>query len=320
MIRTAHTLADYERLIDAETWDFIRKTEGWYPPETASFSITEQRRVYDLMCAAFDRPYPAGVTSRDAAVAGVPCRHYSQGDDGGPTVIYFHGGGFVVGGLHSHDAICADICGKTGLPLVAVDYRLSPEHLHPAAFEDALTVVRAVAASRGGRIVLAGDSAGGNLAAAVAQAARGETLGIIGQVLIYPGLGGDLTTGSYASHAAAPMLTRADVEYYAGVRFPGGVDPPTPDPTARPLDDPDFTFLPPTVCITAECDPLADDGRTYVHRIVQAGGKAALYEERGLVHGYLRARHSVGRARVSFARICSAIAGLGAGEWPVLPE
>jgi acetyl esterase len=313
-------LPDYAALVDAETWAFIRATESWYPPEAAGCSIAEQRSLYDRMCAAFDAPYPAGVAAADAPVAGVPCRHYAAGGTGAATLIYFHGGGFVVGGLHSHDAICAEICGATGLALVAVDYRLAPEHLHPAAFEDARAVVRAVAKGGAGRIVLAGDSAGANLAAAVAHATRGEPIPLAGQVLIYPGLGGDRTTGSYLRHAHAPMLTLSDVEFYAGIRYPGGVDPGRPDPAASPLDDPDCRGLPPTVCITAECDPLADDGRTYVHRIVAAGGRAALHEERGLVHGYLRARHGVTRARASFARICSAIAGLAAGEWPVLPE
>jgi acetyl esterase len=311
---------DYARLIDAETWAFIRATEGWYPPETASYSIADQRAVYDRMCAAYDAPYPSGVTATDRPVAGVPCRHYTAGGPAAATVIYVHGGGFVVGGLHSHDAVCADICGATGLPVIAVDYRLSPEHLHPAAFEDALAVVRAVAAGGASRIVLAGDSAGGNLAAAVAHATRGEDLGLVGQVLIYPGLGGDRTAGSYLRHAHAPMLTLADVEFYAGIRFPGGIDPMTPDATAGALDDTDYAGLPATVCITAECDPLADDGRAYVHRITLAGGRAVLHEEHGLVHGYLRARHSVARARVSFARICGAISALAAGEWPVLPE
>lgn len=310
---------DPDHNIDAETWAFIRETDRWYPPETAGFTIAEQRAVYDRMCRAFDAPYPDGVTARDHPIAGVPCRDYATAGSDRATVIYFHGGGFVVGGLHSHDAICAEIAGATGFRVVSVDYRLSPEHLHPAAFDDARAVTRALAAEGRG-IVLAGDSAGGNLAAAVAQATRGAGLPILGQVLVYPGLGGDRSTGSYLTHAHAPMLSLADVEFYAGIRHAGGVAPVPADPTASPLADGDLSGLPPTVCITAECDPLTDDGRGYVHRIAAAGGHAALHEERGLVHGYLRARHSVGRARASFARITAAISRLGAGEWPALQD
>lgn len=310
--------ADYQRLIDAETWAFIRATEDWYPPETASYSIQRQREVYDRMCQAFDRPYPDGVTAQDRPIGGVPCRIYLPVAAAERTAIYFHGGGFVVGGLHSHDAICAEICAATGFKVVSVDYRLAPEHLHPAAFQDAVTVVR-VLAGEGHPLVLVGDSAGANLAAATCHALRGQSVDIAGQCLIYPGLGGDTDAGSYLRHAEAPMLTRQDVLFYAGIRHPGGIAPAKADPTARPLKDTDFAGLPPTLVVSAECDPLADDGRIYVERLVQAGGRALLVEEAGLVHGYLRARHSVTRARTSFARICAGIARLGQGLWPVLP-
>jgi acetyl esterase len=299
---------DYQTLIDAPTWAFIRESEGWYPPEAAGFSIAEQRAVYDRMCRAFDAPYPPGVTARDEMVAGVPCRRYAPPKTGAATVIYFHGGGFVVGGLHSHDAICADICGATGLTVVSVDYRLSPDHLHPAAYEDA----RAVTGALAGPLVLAGDSAGGNLAAAVAHGARGEDLGISGVALIYPGLGGDRTRGSYVTHAHAPMLTAGDVEFYAGIRFPGGAAPRHEDPSASPLKDRDFRGLPPVWASAAECDPLADDAVDYAARIVAAGGAARAVVEPGLVHGWLRARHRVPRAAEAFARVAEAIAALAA--------
>jgi acetyl esterase len=306
---------DYRHRIDAETWAFIEETERWYPPDTATLGIAEQRAIYDRMCAAFVRAHPPGVTFADRLVGGVACRIYSPARDPVATVIYLHGGGFVVGGLASHDAICAEIAASTGFEVISADYRLSPEHLHPAAFEDTVTVVKA--ASRFARpLVLAGDSAGGNLAAAAAQALRGRDLGIIGQCLIYPGLGGDDGCGSYILHAAAPMLTRDDVLIYAGIRFPDGVAPQRADPTASPLTATDFSGLPPTLVLTAGCDPLADDGRVYVGRITAAKGRALLVEEAGLVHGYLRARHSVGRARASFARITTGIRRLGLGQWP----
>lgn len=308
---------DYQKLIDAETWAFIRDSESWYPPDTAEAPIARQREIYDAMCRAFHRGYPAGITATDAPVAGVRCRHYRKAGVGeaAATVLYLHGGGFVVGGLESHDDVCAEICDATGFRVIAADYRLTPEHRHPAAFDDSLAVAHAVGASHPGPLILAGDSAGGNLAAAVVHRARTTGPAIAGAVLIYPGLGGDLDRGSYLTHAEAPMLTRADVLFYNSVRYADGKVPAN-DPTAQPLSDPDFAGLPPTILFAAECDPLADDCATYAAHVTAAGGRAFALTEAGMVHGYLRARKTVGRARASFARITDAIGCLGRGGWP----
>lgn len=295
---------DYQSLIDVPTWAFINRTNACYPADTASQSVADQRKVYDAMCRSFHHGYPPGITAHDTAIAGVPCRRYPGAQ---PTVIYLHGGGFVVGGLHSHDDICAEICARTGLCVVSVNYRLAPEHKHPAAFDDALTVTRAVAAL--GAYLLVGDSAGGALAASVAHAIR-HTTPALGLVLIYAGLGGTSDQGSYQTHANAPMLTRRDVLYYAQVRHPAGKLP-SDDPTANALHDADFAGLPPTVAFSAECDPLSDDGRDYCAHINAAGGQATWHLEPGLVHGYLRARHMVPRAARSFDTIITAISTLG---------
>ncbi len=293
------TLPEYQRLIDAETWAFIRQTEAAYPPDTAALSIADQRHIYDTMCQGFHNGHPPGVTAQDEDVAGVRCRRY-QGR--APAVIYFHGGGFVVGGLESHDDVCAEICAATGLSVLAVDYRLCPEHPHPAAFEDCLAVARATP----GPILLAGDSAGGALAAAVAAALSDPR--VLGQVLIYPGLGG--RGASYQRHAQAPMLTADDVAFYARIR---GAD--RNDPTAAPLMASDFSGLPPTLALAAECDPLADDAAAYAARITAAGGKAVAITDLGLVHGHLRARHTVARARASFARVTDTLSAMAKGQW-----
>jgi acetyl esterase len=303
------TPVDYQSLIDAPTWAFIEATNASYPPDTATLSIADQRAIYDRMCRVFFQGYPAGVAARDEAVAGVPCRVYPGA---APVVVYLHGGGYVVGGLHSHDDVCAEIRARTGLTVVAVDYRLSPENLHPAAFDDACAVVAELGGK--GPVVLAGDSAGGNLAAAAAHALRGRGVSILGQVLIYPGLGGDVNTGSSLTHAHAPMLSRDDVLFYKDIRHGG--PPPEDDPTVYPLRDPDFTGLPPTLAIGAQCDPLADDARDYASKIRAAGGRAHWVEEAGLVHGYLRARASVPRAAASFTRIVDAISAFAKGQWP----
>ncbi len=304
---------DYERLIDEETWAFIRRTAESYPDDAVDLSIADQRNVYDAMCRDFRQPRPAGVETEDRHAEGVPVRIYTAGDPT-RTVVYLHGGGFVVGGLDSHDDVCAEICAQTGYRIVAVDYRLCPEHVHPAQFQDAWTAVQWAASEFGDPLVLAGDSAGGNLVAAVSHHARGRLDGILGQVLIYPGLGGDRSEGSYIEHAHAPLLTLEDIVFYEKVRCGG--TPPQSDPTYAPLQDTDFAGLPPTVIVTADCDPLRDDGPDYCARIKKAGGKAHCINEAGLVHGYLRARSSVKRAADSFERISIAIEALGQQIWP----
>lgn len=314
------TPPDYETLLDDQTRAFIRDTESWYPADATGQTVEEQRAVYDRMCRAFHRGYPKGVTARDAAMGGVPCRVY-DGPDAAATVVYFHGGGFVVGGLDSHDDVCAEICAATGCRVVSVDYRLAPEHRHPAAYDDACAATRACAEAFGRPLVLAGDSAGGNLAAAVSETLKGSTGTVAGQVLIYPGLGGDPNRGSYLVHANAPMLTRDDVLYYGAIRRPEGTsdaatpaDTPDDGPEAAPLWAASFAGLPPTVAFSAECDPLADDARAYCSLIQAEGGTARWVLEKGLVHGYLRGRATVDRARDSFARITAAIAALARGE------
>ncbi|MCZ8543564.1 alpha/beta hydrolase [Mesorhizobium qingshengii] len=310
-------MTDYKTLIDAETWAFIERTNSYYPPDTIDYTIAQQREIYDRMCREFFAGYPQGVTAETAAIAtpthDIPVRIYRSARQAPVTVLYFHGGGFILGGLDSHDDVCAELCARTGYEVVSVDYRLAPEHLHPAAFDDVMNAFEWAATTRNHPILLCGDSAGGNLAVAVSHATRGHPRKPVGQVLIYPGLGGDRSKGSYLRHAEAPMLTMRDLEFYKHIRT-GGQDR-SGDATLAPLADTDFSNLPPTVLVTAECDPLSSDGETYRDRIVAAGGRATWFEEPGLVHGYLRARHTVGRARASFTRIVDAVADLGKGAW-----
>ena len=306
-------MADYQKLIDPEIWAFIEKTASFYPPETATFGIADQRRIYNDMCARFWAKHPEGVNTTDREFGGVPCRHYTRGG-GDAVVMYYHGGGFVVGGLHSHDDVCAEICHATGLDVVSVDYRLAPEHKHPAMFDDAMAATRAVFVELGKPLVLCGDSAGGNLAACVAHMARGSELAIKGQVLIYPGLGGDIEKGSYIEHANAPMLTLEDIVIYRDARLTG--PEPVGDARYAPLQDSTFAGLPPTVINTAQCDPLSDDGIAYEAALKGAGVPVHRVDEAGLVHGHLRARHMSARSSASFGRITAAVSALAAGDWP----
>ncbi|MBN8291544.1 alpha/beta hydrolase [Rhodobacter sp. NTK016B] len=290
------TLTDYAWL-PPEIRDFIARTEAAYPPDAVNFSISEQRAFYDKLCADFDQPHPPGLTTEDLTIADIPCRRYTPTwPKGGVTGIYFHGGGFVVGGLESHDAIVAELAERAGLTMIAVDYRLVPEHRHPAAYLDCLAVVDAVPGPK----VLAGDSAGGTLAASISAARPG----LAGQVLIYPGLGGE-GLPSFTRHAKAPMLSADECRYYETVRYDGPV--PVGDVTARPLDAEEYGDLPSTAIFTAEADPLASGGVEYAARLAEAGVDVSLIEEPGMVHGYLRARHMSPGAAQSFVRIAGAL-------------
>lgn len=165
---------------------FISETEQFYPPDAVNLSIAEQRACYDAMCANFLKPYPDRISAEDFTVSGVPVRRYTPlAPRPGVLIVYAHGGGFVVGGLESHDDVCAEISAYAQCEVVAVDYRMAPEHQFPAAVDDCWTVYT-WAAERAGRVVLAGDSAGAKLSATIAIKARDEGVRhVAGQVLIY---------------------------------------------------------------------------------------------------------------------------------------
>lgn len=310
---STHDPKDYSWL-PADILAFIAKTDAAYPPDAVNFTIQEQRKFYNKLCAAFDPPHPKGLRTQNELIAGVPCRRYiPTAPRAGVTALYFHGGGFVVGGLHSHDAICAELSEGAQVTLIAVDYRLVPEHKHPAAYDDCLAVARAI---EGPKIVV-GDSAGANLAACVAATyghSEGQTGApdadqitdeIVGQILIYGGFGRDITLPSFTRHAFAPGLTLADIEYYGDQRFAEGK--PSHDVTAVPMDAEDFSVFPPTAIFSAECDPLASESVEFAARLAEAGVPVEFTEEPGLIHGYLRARTMSDGARRSFAAITKAL-------------
>jgi acetyl esterase len=304
-------MADYGLLLDDEVRAYIARGAEFYPPHAVDLDIAQQRAVYDDMCAAFHAGRPEGVEVWDEPYGGVPCRRYEAGKTD-VTVIYYHGGGFVVGGLHSHDDVCAELCARVRVRVISVDYGLAPETVFPGCYNDTKAAFDAIALAYPQTLLSAGDSAGGNLAAAVTHHARGQ---IAGQILIYPGLGGDPTKGSYIEHANAPELTTKDMLFYQTVRT-GGTPPPTDDPRYAPLQDTDFAGLPPTVIITAECDPLASDGESYRNAILKAGGQAVWFNEAGLVHGCLRARGMSARGAAFFDRVANAVDALAKGSWP----
>lgn len=304
---------DYKSLIDEQMWAFINKTNGFFPDNASSLPIADQRALYNKMCIAFTRQ-PTRPIQRDDYLLServVPVRQYSieSNNDSQAIVVYYHGGGFVVGDLNSHDDVCADICAHTGFTVIACDYRLAPEFKHPEAFDDAYAVFEALTNKTSKPILLVGDSAGATLAAGVSSKARDNAKHVAAQVLIYPYLGGPTDSGSGVTHAQAPMLSTRDIKYYDLMRLDPS-RPPLEDKTFAPLVDTDFSNLPPTVIFAAQYDPLCDDGVTYAKQIQQAGGQAHCTIEPGLVHGYLRARHTSAVAKESFKRMLLAIESL----------
>lgn len=286
---------------------FHKRCEDFYPADAVDASIEQQRAWYDALCAAFDAPSPEGLVRQDETVAGhISIRRYRPAKIATQTrVFYIHGGGFVVGSLESHDAICAEIAHAARAELVAIDYRLAPEHVWPAAFEDCFDVLQWLRAD-GRSIVVAGDSAGGNLAAGIVLKAKAEGLdGIIGQVLIYPGLGGDLVSGSYAEMANAPGLSTADVAYYRDV-----FRAPSDSTFAYPLLADDLSGLPPAYITSAHFDPLRDDAALYAQRLIGAGVNVVYRDEPQMIHAWLRARHMSEGAREGFLHLCRGVSGL----------
>ena len=309
-MKLTETMADdlerkYAHLEDPGIRDFLIAGERFYPPDAVNFTMDEQRAFYDRYCAHFRKPRPGNVGAEDVAYGGVPCRHYRLKDaPGAPTMIYLHGGGFVVGGLDSHDDVTAEICAAAKIDVIAVDYRLAPEHPFPAAFEDGWAVLQAVA-TRTPDLIIGGDSAGGNLAAALCLKAR-DAGGPKpkGQVLIYPGLGGDMSRGSYVTQANAPGLSTRDVIYYRDTYRGRG------SKYAEPLRETDFNGLPPAFLVAAALDPLHDDCFDYAARLKAHGVAVQIRDEPLLVHAFLRARNMSVPARKSFDAITAACAAL----------
>ena len=307
----------YDTLLDDEVKEYINIVDASYPPDAIGADIEQQRKLYDQMCQKWAVGYPDGVTSTDSTIESedgyqVPVRIYKNQDANSNLrahVVYYHGGGFVVGGLHSHDDVCAEICKRTGFGVTAVDYRLAPEYGWPQDFQDALAAFMHVSKQFGGDVVVAGDSAGGTLAAAVSHSTKTKKCKPKKQVLIYPAVGTSLTDKSFVEHADAPALTTKDTEFYLNIR--GGAEQNKNNPEYAPISDTDLRGLPATTIITAECDPLRDQGEQYYKKTKEfLGDDAEWFDETGLVHGFLRARHTSSKAQKAFDRIINAIASV----------
>lgn len=307
---------------DQEVLAFIEATERLYPAGAIGLSVQENRDHYDRLTDAFRGSCPAEVAVDDRRLsAAEPARelaarryrHVTARCFPDVTFLYLHGGGFLLGGLDSHDDVCADLCARTGLDVAALDYRLAPEHPFPAALDDTEAAHRSLLAE-GSRVIVGGDSAGGNLAAALClRAAARNFARPIGQLLIYPALGGDPDQGSYLEHAAAPLLSREDcIAYFAAYGGEAACGAGAP-PEIAPLNVQSFEGLPPAAVFSADIDPLRDDAARYAECLRAAGVEASYRNEPELVHGYLRARHASRRAAAGFDAICRAALWLAGG-------
>lgn len=230
----------------------------------------------------------------DRTVEGVPVRIYwpPAPAENPPVLLFFHGGGWVVGDLDTYDGTAREHAVGLDAVVVSVDYRLAPEHPYPAAVEDVWAVTRWVAAHAGeldadaARIAVAGDSAGGNLAAVVAQLARDAGLELRAQLLWYPATTWDTRLPSFTENADAPILDRGSVAGFSTL-YAGDIDLSDPPATLVPARAASLAGLAPAYIAVAGYDPLRDDGIRYAELLAAAGVPAQVHNADTLVHGYL---------------------------------
>jgi acetyl esterase len=299
-----------------------RVGQASYPP-IRTVAPVEGRRIYRAICRALQPPAPDVGAVSDLSFPGpggpVALRLYrprlqtaeaaataaaaamepeaAAGAAGGapdaplPAVVFFHGGGFTIWDLETHDVPCRRLAHLARCAVLAVDYRLAPEHRFPAAFDDGVAAVRWIAAHAAElgldpeRIAVAGDSAGGNLAAGAALALRGEHPRIVLQVLIYPCLDMRGALPSHQEFARGYLLEREDTLWFAGNYLRDNSD--ALDWRASPLLAEDHGGLPPAYIFTAGFDPLRDEGAAYAERLGAAGVRVTYECFEGMIHGFI---------------------------------
>ena len=277
-------------------------------PQLHEMSVAQARELILGMVALAGEPESiARVENRTVpgSAGEIPVRIYTPvGTAPFPVLVYFHGGGWVIGNLDTHDGICRSLANRVGCLVVSVDYRLAPEHRFPAAPEDCYAATRWLAEHAGslggdkGRIAVGGDSAGGNLAAVVALMARdrgGPKLAF--QLLVYPATDTDFETRSYRENSEGYFLTRADMVWFWNHYAPRDED--RRNPYAAPLRAASLRGLPPALVITAEFDPLCDDGNAYAARLREDGVPVRLSQQDGLIHGFFQMGAVIDRGRAS---------------------
>jgi len=273
--------------------EFVKsiRVPGYYPP------LPELRQQLRTMVTLMDEPAPPLPRVEDIRIPGpageIPARVYAPSVGAAlPVVAYFHGGGWVQGDLETHHGLCARLAKHGGVLVVAVDYRLAPEHKFPAAVEDCLAAYRWLrvhgrdVGADPGRVAVAGDSAGGNLSAVVSQlAAGGGTPVPTCQVLIYPAVDFSTETDSHRELVDGHVIPRDRIMWYGEQYLRSEAD--KADLRASPLRAPSLAGQPPALIVTAGFDPLRDEGRAYGDRLREAGVDVVYREYPGQIHAFV---------------------------------
>ena len=287
-------------------------------PPTHTLSPQEARAVYRDR-RGFTQPAPPPVASvqslqAEGPLGPIPLRLYrplgTMADQVLPALVYYHGGGWVIGDLDTHDTLCRELANGSGCAVVSVDYRLAPEHRFPAAVDDAIAAARWVRREAAAlkldaqRIAVGGDSAGGNLAAVVAIAARdaGEPP-FAWQLLIYPATDQHRTAPSHERNGQGYLLTRDTMDYFTGHYIPDARL--YADWRASPLLHPDLSRLPPALVLTAGYAPLRDEGLAYAQKLSEAGTRATHLSFERQIHGFILMGKVLAEANDA-VRLCAA--------------
>jgi acetyl esterase len=278
--------------------DLMEKAVAEGRPKLHTLPYAQGRAVVDQMSEDSEAAPPDVAAVDDGGFAGpdgkIHFRRYRPlGSASGPlpTLIYYHGGGFVIGNIETHDSTCRRLANKSRCQVISIDYRLAPEHPFPASTDDGIAAFRHIrdnAASFGvdaKRIAVGGDSAGGAIAAVVCQAVRqlGEPMPAF-QMLIYPATDARRQTESRRLFAEGYFLTQELMDWFWKAYAPTGTD--LADLRLSPLLAEDFAGLPPAFVLTAGYDPLRDEGRAYADRLIDAGVKTTYVNYPGTVHGF----------------------------------
>ncbi|WP_240641454.1 alpha/beta hydrolase [Nocardioides ferulae] len=283
--------------LDPELAVVLQMLAGAGTPAMHEGSAEEARAAFRTLAVDLRDPsvLPEVAEVRDLTVPGGegerPARLYRPAAGELPTVLLFHGGGWVIGDLDTHDLMARTLATACEAVVVSVDYRLAPEHPFPAAVDDALAATRWAAAHLAelggdGRLAVAGDSAGGNLAAVTAQAMRDEGVPLAGQLLVYPGTDFTSDHPSRAENAEGYFLDQATMLWFAA-QYVGHLGPEQlTDPRLSPLRG-DVTGVAPAVVVVAQFDPLRDEGTAYAEALRAAGVPVSLEHFDGLIHGFV---------------------------------
>lgn len=274
----------------------------------------QSERASKLGTILFDKNVPVKKYS-DLSADGVPVRIYQNSTEPAQRVlIYYHGGGFVLYGLNSHHNVCKRLAAMNNCIVVSVDYRLAPEFTFPVAHEDAFKALKWVInhiSEYGGNaqdLFVAGDSAGGNLSACMAHRCKKEGITLKGQILIYPWVDGKLTNPSIDKNGDGYILTKEAIFWFQQKYTPNKEDQCKPE--VSPRYEKDFTGLAPAFILTAQYDPLLDDGYNYSQQLSEAGNQVSYKEYPGLVHGFFNIPGVSPEAKKSYNDIAAFMKGL----------